>query len=639
MLAEESLVRFIEDAPVAVALLDREMRYLAASRLWLEHYGLLGEPITGRSHLEAIPDLPPEWRVQYLEVLDGKSFSRHEARWVRADGSSLWLLRALRPWRTSDDSVAGLVIFAEDVTARKAAEKAQADSEARIRAVLDTSRDAIIAFDRGGIIADVNPATEAMFGYSRAELIGSGLEGLLPSPSADGLDHYIRHCIRADDAQIVGNSIETQTRRRDGGMFEVELAVGQIDHLDLFTVTIRDISARKRAEQALLASHAELEQRVRERTQALEAAKREAERANAFKSRFLAAASHDLRQPLQSLSLYLSVLARQLDEPAQLEICDKMRKSRDTVARLLEALLDISRLESGVVKPAKHDFELQSVIERIIAANAPQAKEKGLRLHGAAVDCVVHTDSALLERVLDNLVGNAIRYTERGEVAIRCERDGEVVRISVVDSGVGIAPEALGAIFEEYYQIGSKARDGAEGLGLGLSIVKHIARLLEHDIAVSSAPEEGSTFTITVPLGRGAEQRRVSGQSGRAEKADPTVLLVDDEPAIVDATTLLLESAGLKVHAASSGKMARELLVAGVRPDMVVCDYRLPGTNGVQLIGELRRLAARELPAVLLTGDTSGQEIERAKLQRCIVLHKPIDADRLLDVIESSMRS
>ena len=394
-----------------------------------------------------------------------------------------------------------------------------------------------------------------------------------------------------------------------------------------------DVTDRKHAEEALQRSNEELERLVRDRTIALEAARQEAERGSVSKSRFLAAASHDLRQPLQSVGLYLSVLTRQLAEPKQQEIAEKILVSLDTMRDLLDTLLDISKLESGSVEPMLSDFAVRQLLARIANSHAQQAEKKGLTLETLTTPCVLHSDPALLERVLDNLVANAIRYTERGRVTVSCKPcEGGCARISVADTGIGIPKAKFEDIFEEYYQIDNSIRDRSKGLGLGLAIVKHVARVLGHSLNVESVPGHGSTFSVDVPLGKhaDAEHSEKPVQNAHPRTESPTVLLVEDDASIVDATTLLLEAAGMHVHSALNGQEALARLAAGAVPDVIVTDYRLPGGNGASVIRQVRQATGRDLPAILVTGDTSTLDAEAKALERCKVMHKPVDTDELL---------
>jgi len=224
-----------------------------------------------------------------------------------------------------------------------------------------------------------------------------------------------------------------------------------------------------------------------------------ANQANLGKSRFLTAASHDLRQPLQSTGLYLSVLLSELEDPAKREIGDKMRQSLHVMGELLDALLDISTLDSGSVIPEIETFPVQNLLDRVASAVGPQAEEKGLSLHIEPSPLYVKSDLVLLQRIVENFVTNAVRYTEAGETRVVCQKDGDNVRIDVSDTGMGIPEEALATVFEEYFQLDNQHRDRRKGLGLGLSIVKHIARLLDHQVDVRSIVGEGSVFSVSLP--------------------------------------------------------------------------------------------------------------------------------------------
>ena len=399
-----------------------------------------------------------------------------------------------------------------------------------------------------------------------------------------------------------------------------------------------DVTERKQAEEILCKSHEQLEKRVKDRTIALDEAKKEAERANAYKTRFLAAASHDLRQPLQAIGLCISVLSRQLDKPEQQEICGMTRKSLDTMGELLEALLDISKLESGSITPQKEDFPLQELLDRIVTDNLPRAKEKRLWLECADADYIVHSDPTLLERIIGNFVTNAIHYTDQGRVSLDCECSIDTVRIAVTDTGIGMPEDALEIVFNEYYQLDNPMRDRGRGLGLGLSIVKHIARLLGHQIGVSSELGEGSTFTIEVPLRKSIEQpieAHATTKALQSSDGNLVVLFVDDDPEIVKAMKMFMESSGVEVYSALNCNDALAHIEAGIRPDILITDYWLPGCSGLEVISHVRRITVDVLPTILLTGDISAQEIQAARLPNCRVLHKPVDTDQLISLIDN----
>ncbi len=258
---------------------------------------------------------------------------------------------------------------------------------------------------------------------------------------------------------------------------------GKIGGILIFSEIVTD---RKRTEAALLKSYQQLEHRVAERTAELQAMKDAADRANAQKSWFVAAASHDLRQPLQASLAYLSVLSRMMGNPELEELCDKARQPLKAMSDILDVLLDISDLESGRVQPHKEDFELNALLQRVVAGAQHQAQEKSLRLSCVATEFWVHSDPKLLERVISNFVTNAVRYTAKGLIGIYCERTDDKICISVTDTGIGIPPDARGTIFEDHVQLANPARDRRKGLGRGLSIAKRIADSLGHRISAQA---------------------------------------------------------------------------------------------------------------------------------------------------------
>ncbi|WP_051278180.1 hybrid sensor histidine kinase/response regulator [Solimonas flava] len=386
----------------------------------------------------------------------------------------------------------------------------------------------------------------------------------------------------------------------------------------------------------------QLERRVLERTAEAVAAREIAERADALKTRLLSAANHDLRQPLQSVKTYLALLAPDLASPEKRELCARAQRSIEAMDELLDTLLDLQRIQGGQLRAALRDFALAELLERIVVENRPRAEAKGLRLDLRMAPCVAHSDPALLRRVFENLVGNAIRYTAAGHVLIEAEATAQAVRVAVSDTGIGIPDEALERIFEAYYQAEHPAHVRSGGLGLGLSIVQHLAGVLGLRVEVRSTPGIGSTFAVELPLGAplvaaprlsvlaaGAALRRAPRAEG------PLVLLVEDDAAIADATRLLMRSAGFGVCVVSGFAAALQQLDEGLQPAVVVTDFRLPGSNGIEVIGRVREKLGRELPAVLFTGDMSGQAARMATQAGCALLHKPSDAERLLTVIEA----
>lgn len=505
-----------------------------------------------------------------------------------------------------------------DITERTQTEEALAQA----RLFLESAPDATVIVNRSGEIEVANSRTTTLFGYTPDELRGMPIEVLVPRRFRNQHVTHREHFVADPKVRGMGADLDLFAVTKSGGEIPIEVSLSPIQTGDgmLVAAAVRDVS-----------------QRVKD-AQALQAAKETAEIATATKSRFLAAASHDLRQPLQSIGLYLSVLNRNLEKPNNQDISEKIRNSVDVMGELLDALLDISKLDSGSVTPARKDFAIQTMFDQMLASSGPHASEKGLTFRCETTSCVVHSDPALLQRVVENFVSNAIRYTDSGSVEVRCRNCDDHARIEVKDTGAGIPDDAIETIFEEYFQLDNSVRDRGKGLGLGLSIVKHIARLLEHPLNVTSVLGEGSTFSVDVPLGQAMEQTVEATQPVTRQpqtERDRVVLLVDDDPAIVDATTLLLDVSGYKVYSAHNGDEALAHLTSGVRPDIVVSDYRLPGENGIEVMQRVRKATVDDLPTVLMTGDTSSQEIEAAGLAHCTVLHKPVDSEQLISLIES----
>jgi signal transduction histidine kinase len=342
--------------------------------------------------------------------------------------------------------------------------------------------------------------------------------------------------------------------------------------------------------------------RLHAASQRLQEARGDAEAANIAKTKFLAAASHDLRQPMQALSMYASVLEQRLPDAGTQRVVHGIKLSVTNLEQMFDSLLDISKIESGVIKPNIVAFPLQPLIEQVVEAEGPIAAHKGLELRVVPTSASVKSDPALLERMLRNLVTNAIRYTHRGRILLGCRRAGTGrLRLEVVDSGIGIALEEQQRIFDEYYQLDGNS---AQGLGLGLPIVKSLGELLGHKVAVRSAPGRGSVFSIELERTPEAAAAGVASLSPIASLGRLKVVLVDDDVEIRDSMRLLLESWGCRPLAAATLAEAEDRLHAErLTPDALIVDYRLAGAmTGLQAIERLRAAFGRELPALLITG-------------------------------------
>lgn len=350
-----------------------------------------------------------------------------------------------------------------------------------------------------------------------------------------------------------------------------------------------------------------------------------ADAANRAKSGFLAAASHDLRQPVHALSLFVGALRGLKMEPEARRLVGHLESSVNAMDGLFNALLDISRLDAGLVQPAPQSFPIQPLLERICRDHRGEAVAKGLRLVLHPCGAIVHTDPILLERILRNLVANAVRYTDRGRVVVGARRGGRL-RIQVCDTGRGIAPELHEHVFQEFFQLGNPERDRDKGLGLGLAIVRRLTALLGLTLALRSAPGRGSTFTLGVPLGTAAQAYApAAGQELAGIVPRGLILVIDDEAAIQEAMRSLLASWGHRVIAAGSGaEMLERLASCRDRPDLIVCDYRLRAENGIEVIHRLQSEYNDDIPGVLITGDTAPERLIEAQRSGLLLLHKPV---------------
>ena len=357
-----------------------------------------------------------------------------------------------------------------------------------------------------------------------------------------------------------------------------------------------------------------------------------AEEANLAKSSFLAAASHDLRQPVHALGLFVSALRGTELPPDARRLTDQIEASIDGLDILFTSLLDISKLDAGVVEVHRQAFVIGPLLDRVCRDYANEAEVKGIRLTHYASSAVVWTDAVLLERLLRNLVSNAIRYTDRGRVVVGCRRRAALLSIEVWDTGRGIPIAMQQKVFQEYVQLGNPERDRSKGLGLGLAIVRRMSDLLGCELIMRSRPDHGSCFGIRVPR---ADSARIVAREVATDDAvsvqGKLIVVVDDESAIRDAMTSLLGSWGYAVIVAGDGDEVVRLLASCPRkPDLLISDYRLRGEeNGIALIERLQGEYNEQIPAMLITGDTAPDRLVQAATSGLLLLHKPVSRSKL----------
>ena len=393
-------------------------------------------------------------------------------------------------------------------------------------------------------------------------------------------------------------------------------------------------------------SRQELEQRVAQATAQLLEKKEQAERADHSKTRFLAAASHDLRQPMHALSMFITALSHVRSEAERAHLIRQAGAATVAMGNLLDALLDISKLDSGGVRTNISSFPVQQVLDRIRDTFTEIASKKGLELIVRNSNAWTSSDPILLERILGNLVSNAIRYTTpeqdvSGKVLVAARVRQDHILLQVRDNGSGIAPESQEIIFQEFVQLSNPERDRSKGLGLGLAIVKRLANLLEHPLTLRSLPHQGSTFAIRLP-------RVVAPTVFSLETYGPEnplsdnltglkLLVIDDDSLVRDSLTHLLLLWGCQVEQAAGGVgLAQALYGRKWHPDVVLCDYRLAdGMDGIAVIRSLREVFGQTLPAAIITGDTELQALRNLGQENIRVLYKPVRSAQLRSIIKN----
>lgn len=454
------------------------------------------------------------------------------------------------------------------------------------------------------------------FGAERGDFGSGNLDALV----ANRLERYVMRTETFHERLPMSNvAVEIRSNRMpDGGI----------------VVTYTDITPTVEAAEALERANENLERRVRERTEELTLLNRElgrakaaADDANISKTRFLAAASHDILQPLNAARLYATSLVERERGGDKSKLAINVDASLEAVEEILAALLDISRLDTGSLQPEFSHVRIDEILSQLEVEFTPIAHEKGLKLTFIPCSLTVRTDRRLLRRLLQNLVANAIKYTPRGQVLVGCRRlkNGRL-RVDIIDTGLGIPADKQTIIFQEFQRLDQGAQ-AARGLGLGLSIVERIGRVLNHAIGLRSKPGKGSSFSVTIPTAPAV----IRSDAPRAAETRPAISLeavevmcVENDMRVLEGMQALLGGWGCKVIAAPGLEVAMKALQAGARPDVLLVDYHLDEGTGIDAIKVLRSKIGGELPAALVTAERSPIVREEARAADIQVLYKPL---------------
>jgi PAS domain S-box-containing protein len=491
--------------------------------------------------------------------------------------------------------------------------------------LLRFSPDALIVIDDGNRIRFANETVKDLFGHEPQSLLGKPLDLLIPERLRVHHGKHTAGFMRNPNNREMGARIaDLFALRADGSEFPagIRLAPFRIAGKLFVAAAIRDATESRMVNEELVT------------------ARKEADRANRAKSRFLATASHDLRQPMQTIQLLNASMLKFVPDPQVRELLQQQSQAIESMTRLLNALLDISRLESGAIDPINVEVSVGEVFEELRTEFSSVARAREIDLQVEAPRVVLSTDRTLFHQLLQNLLGNALKYTDHGWVRLKCSTEAEAVVIAIEDSGIGIPADKLERIFDEYYQVDTH---GAKrmGVGLGLAIVKEVARLLGFSVRIQSTVGRGTQALLRVP-----NRFRVASAPALAEPAlaqppasapsKARVILVEDNDGVRLATEVFLKLEGHETLSARTFAEAETLLERLAHGDVVIADYHLDGRNtGLDLLLRLRERVGYDVPGVILSGDLpSVLRSIKAPVPACHFLSKPVNTTALVDAID-----
>jgi signal transduction histidine kinase/CheY-like chemotaxis protein len=540
----------------------------------------------------------------------------------------------------------GTVVLQTDITDIMRVERQEQaklrDKQTRmIRATLDHLNQGVCIFDENARLVGWNQKLGSLLSIPARRLrIGASFTGLL-----DDLDDTFRFTRGIDLASF--RSWATSDGLRQPVSFEVQRGDSIVLHIfgrampdRGFVISCTDVTAEREAAQKLYELNEILEQRVMERTLELEDALSAAERANASKSRFVAAASHDLLQPLSAAKLFMASLSDKIETPNELAVLTKAETALGAAEQIIDALLNISKLETDGLSFDIRPVALREIFDPLRDEMEMLAARKGLVLRIVDSSHVVESDPSYLRRIVQNLLTNAIRYTDTGRVVVGARRNGDSVRIEIWDTGPGIAEEDQNSIFEEFRRLDTNASNN-DGLGLGLAIVERACARLGHPLGLWSEPGRGSCFMLNVPLARQAQLHMpVKSRNATAMnllKSGLIVLLVENDPQLRRAMSILIESWGVSVIESENAESALDLMEdLQITPDALLLDYQLgEGASGTELFQELTRRLGR-LPCAIVSAERSATLRQETKRLQIELLLKPLDRTKLIEFLHSA---
>ncbi|RBP02318.1 PAS domain S-box-containing protein [Roseiarcus fermentans] len=611
---------FIENAPDAAAMFDRDMRYLATSRRWLRDYRIDG-PVIGRNHYEVFPEIPERWKEIHARALAGETLSNECEAFERADGAIQWLRWEIRPWRSPDGEVGGVVIFTHDITATKVAERELVEREAHLRSILATVPDAMIVADERGVITSFSAAATALFGYSSEEVVGRSVNTLMLEPFRSQHDGSIATYLRTGDAHVIGYSRFAQAVARGGGVLPIELSIGEAraNGRRIFTAFLRDLASRQKIDE-------------------------EARQAQTMEvvGRLTAGVAHDVNNLLTVILANLELLAPQLADADLRELADEAHGAAEDGARLTAQLLAFGRRQP--LDPRETD------LGALVCGSADLLRRTigpaiALDIVTPAASPLTLVDPAQLQNALLSVADNARDAMPEGgrlilEVSSACldadyaqmypeVRPGRYGLITVSDTGVGMAPEVRRRAFEPYFT----TKPVGDGVGLGLSMVYGFVKQSGGHIQLYSEPGRGTCVRIYLPIADdgGAEATMATEAEGpELRKGTETILLVEDDARLRRVLGRRLRGLGYSVYEAENGAAALAQLEALPDTALVFTDMVMPGgMTGLELAEAA--LAAKPGLKILFTSGYAEPSVARLGRKKGAWLKKPYTADELAD--------
>jgi len=632
-----STLRAVIDAcPLAMVALDRDGVVWMWSRGAEQMFGWTEEEALG----QALPIAPKLLEAQ----LHSSAAQGNELTWPRKRGEPLHVSLSAVPLRDDEGNVEGKVIIFADITSRRESEqerlelmesersaRAAAKAEGRFRELLEAAPDAILEVDSDGRIVLLNAVAEKVFGYTRAELLGQPMELLIPSDLRSRHEQHRSAYRFHPTTRPMGSGLDLYAQRKDGSRFPVEISLSPLKSEDGFRVSaiIRDVTERKQAEQRIQALNESFTRELSTANQQLELRNREVERANRLKSEFLASMSHELRTPLHTIIGFSELLAEELEGPLnekQKRFMSHIHQDSLHLLELINEVLDLSKIEAGRLELRLETFDLIAAVDEALSSAKALGAQKSIAIESHVPGGIsLYGDRLRVKEILYNLLSNAVKFTpDGGKIRLEATLEPASITISIIDTGIGIAPDKHESVFNKFYQVGSTTKGVREGTGLGLAITKRLVEQHGGKIWVESEPGKGSRFSFTLPL---------MAQAVAPQQRDkPLILIIDDELAARELLVSYLEPYGYQAAVATSSDEALRQAVE-LRPDAITLDLVMPGRGGCKLLHELRHTPQTSSIPILVIS-VLDEEKSVLAMGASAYLTKPLKKDVFLKELE-----